>query len=424
MIGHESTGDGAGIFGGSAETAGGLCRAGDAGLADGTAQIVDLADLGRYRRAIADLAAGARESNVFFEPIVLDAALRETRRIDRMKLLLVWRDADRTVLSGTLPLRVDRHHWGPFGAVLLGWKHEYGIRGTPLIAPGQARPFWAAALDAVRRSTLPRYLILPAMAADGDCMNGLRAAADAPGRRIHVVGREAHITMRADGDGEAFLRGAMSDRRYKRMLKNRRDLEKRGDLRSRLYTDPGDVMVAFRRYAELEAAGWKGRNDGAMLRKPDAFRFFFRAVCDFAVEGRVRVDALELDGEPIGMSIAVVSGHTAFCWKTTYDERFSKYSPGMLTVMDVTRGIAADPRVTFADSCTDIGHPMMGALWSDTAAAIDLLVDTKPESRAATFTLAIAAEAARRQARSRAKKVYHALRGHLRKWRDIARRSG
>ncbi len=420
MIGNRSTRIAGRLSGGytAAAADGGTRRFAD--LADTNAEIVELAALDGHRRAIADLAASARESNVFFEPVVLDAAMKEERRSDRLKLVLVWQDRGRSALAGMLPLRIARHHWGPGRTVAFGWKHEFGIRGTPLIAPGQAQLFWAYAFDAIRRSTLPRYLILPALADGGDCHHGLRAAALTTSRRTHIIGRETHVTMKADCDGEAYLQRTMSARRYKRMVKNRRDLQERGELESRVFTEQGDVMVAFRRFVELEASGWKGRSDGAMLQKPDGLRFFLRTVCDFAAEGRVRFDSLDLDGEPIGMSIVVISGDTAFCWKTSFDERFAKYSPGMLTVMDVTRGIADDPRITFADSCTETGHPMMSRLWADTADAVDILIDIEPKSITISFRLAVAAETIRRRGRAIAKKAYHTVRNRLRAWRGAA----
>jgi len=226
--------------------------------------------------------------------------------------------------------------------------------------------------------------------------------------------RQSHIVLKADADGEAFLQRTMSARRYKRMAKNRADLARLGRLESKLHTDPGEVMVALRHFLELEAAGWKGRENGAILKKPDALRFFLRTICDLAEAGRIRLDALELDGVPIGMSIVALSGHTAYCWKTTFDERYAKYSPGMLTVMDVTRGIIADPTIRFADSCTDAGHPLMSHVWSDTAETVDVLVDLEPGGSDRGFALAVATEGARRRGRAAAKRLYHAVRNRLR----------
>lgn len=380
------------------------------------AEIVEITDLETCRDALGDLAARAPESNVFFEPIVLDAAMKEERRIDRIKLVLVWEDAERTVLAGMLPVRIIHGKWGPGTRVGYGWKHDSGIRGTPLIASGRAQLFWAYALDAIRRSSLPRYLILPTIPLDGEAHNGLRAATLTTGRRAQIVGRETHIVMRPDTDGESYLQQAMSARRYKRMAKSRRDLEKLGKLEHRLYTDAGDVMVALRRFIEIEAAGWKGATSGAMVSKPHILRFFLRSVCDFALEGRIRLDSLELDGKPIGMSIVALSGHTAYCWKTTFDERYAKYSPGMLTVMDVTRGIIGDPRVTYADSCTDAGHSLMEHLWSEKSEMVDILINVEPNSGLFGFNAALLAETTRRRTRKRAKKIYLAARAKLKAW--------
>ncbi|MCW2308152.1 GNAT family N-acetyltransferase [Rhodobium gokarnense] len=381
-------------------------------LAD-TAVVVEvrpMADLDAFAAPLADLARRAVVANVFFEPVVLKAALAEARHPDRVFMVLAWADRQRAMLSGVWPIVLEPHHWGPSRPVWFTWKHDSGTRATPLIGPGAGPAVWAAMLDAIAATGRARHLVLPTMMDLSGLLSDITHAADATRRRLCLLERHPHIVLGAISDGEAHLKSAMSARRRKRMVKNRDDLAALGRLEARVYERPGDVMVAFRRFVELEGAGWKGRRKGAILTKPDALRFFLRTVCDLAEAGQVRIDSLELDGAPLAMSIVTRSGNAAFCWKTTYDEAYARFSPGMLVVMDVTRGIAADPGMAFADSCTDAGHPLMAHLWPETADSVDLLVDLKPGASAAAFAAARATELGRRRARAALKKAYHAIR--------------
>ncbi|WP_210207373.1 GNAT family N-acetyltransferase, partial [Rhodobium orientis] len=343
-----------------------------------TAEIRPMAKLDAFAAPLADLARRAVVANVFFEPVVLKAALAEARHPDLVFMVLAWADRQKTALAGAWPVVLEPHHWGPFRPVWFTWKHDSGTRATPLIGPAAGSAVWAAMLDAIAATGRARHMVLPTMMDLSGLVDGITNGAEATRRRLCLLESNRHIVLGAISDGEAHLKSAMSARRRKRMAKNREDLAALGRLEARVFERPGDVMVAFRRFVELEGSGWKGRKKGAILTKPDALRFFLRTLCDLAEAGQVRIDSLELDGTAIAMSIVTRSGNAAFCWKTTYDEAYARFSPGMLVVMDVTRGLAGDPGIAFADSCTDVGHPLMAHLWPQTADSVDLLVDLKP----------------------------------------------
>ena len=376
-------------------------------------EIIPLADIDAVYDRLETLARSAAEPNVFFEPAVLKAAMEELKRTDRHFLILVHEGGDNSPLIGAMPIEIVRHRWGPFLAVTQGWNHKMGVRGTPLIVPGHAETFWREALEAIAKGPFPRMLLIHTMVADGCGMAGLKAACQAGSRHMTELDRVPYISLKTDLDGEAYLKQSMSSRRLGRTRKALADLSKMGTLESRVYRDEEEVMAAFTRFLKLEAAGWKGRERTAIMTKPDALRFFLKAISAFARRGSVQIDALELDGRPIGMSVAVMSGHTAFCWKTAYDETLAKYNPGYLTVMDVTRRIIDNPAIQDADSCTEAGHSMMESLWSEKSEAADVLIDTRPASGPSALQLAARLEKSRRAARGKAKKLYHAMRARL-----------
>ncbi len=120
---------------------------------------------------------------------------------------------------------------------------------------------------------------------------------------------------------------------------SRRQLRQQLDRRKRRLDEIGEAKLVLSRtyspdlidkYLELETKGWKGRNGTSAVEDPNVARLhhdFAKAVSDadelFAYE-------LRLDEIPIAMSINIKNGRTMFHWKTTFDEAYSKYSPGNL----------------------------------------------------------------------------------------------
>ena len=73
---------------------------------------------------------------------------------------------------------------------------------------------------------------------------------------------------------------------------------------------------------------------------------------------RVQLWELGLEGgPPVAALCTIVAGGVAFHLKTTYDERFAAYSPGMQLEVAVLDAFHADPALATIDSCVDGDGP-------------------------------------------------------------------
>lgn len=124
-----------------------------------------------------------------------------------------------------------------------------------------------------------------------------------------------------------FLKGSRKQLRQQ-LDRRKRRLDEIGELKLVLTRTYSPELID--RYLELETKGWKGRNGTSAVEDPNVARLhhdFAKAVSDtdalFAYE-------LRLDEIPIAMSINIENGRIMFHWKTTFDEAYSKYSPGNL----------------------------------------------------------------------------------------------
>jgi CelD/BcsL family acetyltransferase involved in cellulose biosynthesis len=132
---------------------------------------------------------------------------------------------------------------------------------------------------------------------------------------------------------------------------SRRRLEDMGPLTLERELHPGAAgLEAF--YA-LEAAGWKGHaaDGNAVLRKGSAARRFFAELAAAGgAAGQFALHRLRLDGRDVAMSLGLFHEHAYYLIKTTYDEHYSRYSPGHLLTEGLVQECAAAGRSRF-DFC-------------------------------------------------------------------------
>jgi CelD/BcsL family acetyltransferase involved in cellulose biosynthesis len=131
---------------------------------------------------------------------------------------------------------------------------------------------------------------------------------------------------------EDYLAGLPGKRRY-----DLRRLERRGSA-----TGPFDCRIFNPRLDELEryldtifaveSRGWKGTRGSAILSNPSMERFF-RMLCEHACrDGYLRLAMLSLQGNIAAAMIGAELGQRFWVFKIGYDERWSRYSPGLLMI--------------------------------------------------------------------------------------------
>ena len=95
----------------------------------------------------------------------------------------------------------------------------------------------------------------------------------------------------------------------------------------------------------LEAAGWKGKGGSALSSSPATAEFAREAVAHAASNaGAVRIDSIDVDGEPIAMLVSFIAGETAFTWKIAYDEAYARFSPGAQLMLEAAEAASSPTR--------------------------------------------------------------------------------
>lgn len=145
------------------------------------------------------------------------------------------------------------------------------------------------------------------------------------------TGGSCYLPLR-DDSYDAYLAGLPAKRRY-----DLRRLERRaggaGTFDCRVFSpQPGELNRWLDTVFDLEARGWKGARGSAILCNP-AMEHFFRSFCDHACrDGYLRLAMLSLQGNIAAVMIGAELGLRFWVFKIGYDDRWARYSPGLLMI--------------------------------------------------------------------------------------------
>lgn len=308
------------------------------------------------------LALGASMPNPFLESWYLLAALR---RFDPTGKIDILRFESSGELLGLMPLTQNfRYGRWPLPHMAT-WLHANCFLGAPLVARGHERAFWQALFAWADAHAGPAlFLHLATLPLDGALADALFAQGKAENRRIALVQREERAMLASGLSPDDYLRQAASGKKRKEYRRQHARLSEQGDLTSERHTDCTGLAGWIDQFLALELQSWKGRA-GSALASASATELMFReALREAAGRGRLERLALYLDGKPIAMLANFITLPGAYSYKTTFDETFARFSPGVLLQLE-NLALLDRTGLDWCDSCAAADHPMIDSLWRE-----------------------------------------------------------
>ncbi len=331
---------------------------------------------------LAHLSRRAIEPNLFFDPQFLAPAM--ARLDDRKVKLMVVRDDSRGNgrLRLLMPYSVEAASFLRGAPTIRAFTHPFGRVGTLPLDGDDPKDILKTFLAGLTRPALklPDVLVLPDMRLDGamaQAMLEVAAEAGLPTATVNASTRAALI--KAPGI-DHVLAPTGSSRRRRELKRQRRLLERDGEVRVEMARDPGAVRRGLEDFLAIEAGGWKGRQRSALIMDRYRSAFAREAVNALAEDGRVRVFTLRIGDRPVASLVVFVDRGEAYAWKTAYDETYAKASPGQQVMAEATRLLLADPAVRRADSCAMPDHFVMNRFWPGRIAIGTLVIGLTPQS--------------------------------------------
>lgn len=335
------------------------------------------------------LALCATEPNPFFESWYLLPALAAFDPTEDVALLRFEAGGE---LAGLMPLVRARSYYGRPVPHLASWLHANCFLGAPLVAAGLERPFWRALLTwADGHAGAGLFLHLRDLPLAGPLHQALGDVLDEQGRRAALVHREERAMLASDEAPEAYFEAALSGKKRKELRRQFARLSELGEVRVERSTDAEGLDAWIEAFLALELAGWKGLAGSALAAQPATAHLFRESIDGAARRSRLERLTLSLDGAPIAMLATFLTPPGAFSFKTAFDERYARYSPGVLLQRENLTILDRD-EIAWTDSCAAADHPMIDHIWRERRAIGRLSITIGGRLRRAAFGLLARAE--------------------------------
>ena len=357
-------------------------RVKDSTRSEGSLSLVvvrDVEELNSYVPAWEKLAADAIEPNVFYEPWMLIPAIRSLGAGRDLLFVFIFEanDLGRGALCGFFPLVCRRRYKGLPLTVLSLWKHPHCFLCTPLIRTEYASECVAMFFDWLAAGAHCAALMeFKSIAGEGPVHQLLLKHFYERASSTLVEERYVRAFFRPLANADAYLHAALSGKRRRKLERQEKRLSETGRLEHVTLAPDEDYAVRSERFLCLENSGWKGQEASA-LAATEADQEFFRAVIASAHRrARLQMLVLLLDDTPIAMRCSFVAGRGAFAFKTAFDERFSRFSPGALVEIENVRYLHTRPEIEWMDSCAAPDSVLINRLWLDRRTIETILVPT------------------------------------------------
>ncbi len=238
--------------------------------------------------------------------------------------------ADSGRLVGVLPLMLKPHRWfrwhcqlnvpEPSVDFLVAPGLEYEVISLLVSALDQAAPNWFS----LKLTRIPE--ISPTLELSKRCPPGIRVSDE-----FQVWGSLILI----EGGWENYLAGW--DKKYHRNI--RRFTNKLNGLPGvKTTVIAGQEAAAeqhLKNFLELEASGWKGKSETAILNSPKVTKYYQDLTQRLADCGWLEWHFLEAQGKIIAANLAIRCSRALILSKIAYDERYSEFAPGLVLRMNI-----------------------------------------------------------------------------------------
>jgi len=373
--------------------------------------LLDAAGAAAEEQAWRVLATRALEPNVFFEPSFALAAAQHLAEAGQPRFAFIYDgDAASGRLIGIVPFTRSRLDLGL--PVMRGWQHDYAALGAPLL-DGQHAELALDVLFDHLDTTSSRRILFCDLRAEGPLFELLQQVSKRRRQNLACVAERRRAALLIGDHAEADRSSGPSAGRLKELRRQRRALERQAPLRFETVIEPRAVSPALEAFLVLEAAGWKGGCGTALVQDAGRATFVRSLVRDLSHDGRVRIDQLFCGETLVASAISLTGSGQAAFWKIAYDERFARFSPGVLLTQELTRAFSERADLDMVDSCAIEGHPMIERLWASRLRLVDCLISTEAEG-ATGYGVTLMRERVRRTVRARAKRIAAAVASRLR----------
>ena len=335
--------------------------------------------LSSYREEWLELVREALEPNIFYEPVQLIPALKHLKA-EIVLIVLIWLENEngRPLLSGLFPL-TQRQTFRrlPLAHCAL-WNHLHCHLCTPLVRKESADETFSAFFSWLDENDFAGDLVsFDQISADGPFWSSLKKFLNDDKRNFDEADFHHRALLKSSLNGKSYLARALSSKKRKELRRQRKRLEELGRLRIKHLGPTEDCQPWIKQFLELEQTGWKGRKGTALAINPNEKKFFSEMINEAHDKKQLLFSKIRLGETPVAMKCSLVSGTSSFAIRIAYDEKYYRYSPGVLLEMENIHRIQTSSKIQWMDSCAIPNHPMINSLWTEKRSIKHLYISKK-----------------------------------------------
>lgn len=353
---------------------------------DLTGEILDRKAMRTHLTAWEDLCMRSAEDNVYYSPRYVRALLDHVER-DQVEFAVIWK---RSKIVALLPFTRSKLTIPLLWPSRSAWKTKYNFNSVPLLDRELTTEACETLLELLA-SVSDGEWIFPDANLQGPVTQSLLEAMARKGVPSIFANKYSRAVLETGATFEEHMQLNISKKRRKSLARNRRRLEELGKVEFESNTSGDGLRHAIDVFLEMEMSGWKGQRGTALACRDGTRKFAIEAFSGEEAHSCGRADVLKVDGTPVAVSLAVLSGHTGFTVKCCYDEYYGSYSPGLLLEVEVIRSFLSENWATRLDSATIEGH-VIEDLWPDRTEVGDIvfsLASRNPRMRCAVLKRSI-----------------------------------
>ena len=220
----------------------------------------------------------------------------------------------------------------------------------------------------------PAILDVPEIRIDSRFLQHLREIVAADGLTHIFSDVWARAVFYPMSDADRYLATISTTHHRHEWRRQERRLGEQGSLNYNALQPADDASAWIAEFMNLELSGWKGREGSAFASNPAHRRWLLEVGTEAAKRGRLMMSALRLDGKAIAMKLNFLAPPGSYAFKIAYDERYLKFSPGVLLELQNVRQLHAMPEIVWMDSLASANHPLMDRVWAHRTGVLSMLV--------------------------------------------------
>lgn len=317
--------------------------------------------------------------NMGFSPTFLIPAFKHLSNCDTQVIVVESKSddprADAPVLCGLIPVVRKSIFHLPIPGLQI-WHHNQAFDATPLVRHDCAAEVLTFLLQQLAEQKFG-LLEWGMFSAEPAFEVAFTQAVEAAGVSKFQKESFSRAALRPAATFDDYRRQHVSKSIQRNHRRLARRLEEQGDVRFEISDQNSNFAILAQEFLEIETRGWKGEAGTALACNPAEKAFYLDLISRAADAGQARFVTLRLDGKPIAMLSDLQFDGVVYSYKTTFDDAFSAYSPGLQAELKNIE-FMHERRIEIADSCTASDNNTINRIWGQELKFQSVVLGLKP----------------------------------------------